>query len=132
MRLCKFLLDTSTLLLVSEGVDLSTKLQEDLDCDRVELYTLDAVVRELESLASSRSVRKAPPARHALNYVRERVAVLKAGEGEASGDNSILKYAASNPEYIIVTLDERLRKLLKVAGVRVATWWFSKRRFTTA
>lgn len=132
MRLCKFLLDTSVLLLIFEGVDLKIKLREDLDCDKVELHTLDVMVGELESLALSRSVKRAPPARYALNYVRDYVTVLKTDGGGASGDESILKYVASNPDYIVVTLDERLRKLLKVAGVRVATWWSSKQRFTIA
>lgn len=132
MRLCKFLLDTSVLLLIFEGVDLRIKLQEDLDCDRVELYTLDVVVRELESLASGRSVKKAPPAKYALNYVRNYVTVLNTDRKGISGDESILKYVANNPDYIVVTLDERLRELLKAAEVRVVAWWSSKRRFTIA
>lgn len=132
VRLCKLLLDTSALLLVGEGVDLEVKLREDLDCDKVEIYTLDTIVSELRSLASSRSVKKAPPAKHALDFVASRVIVVSAGASGVSGDKALLTYASSNPEYIVVTLDRKLRKLLKLVGVKVATWWSSKRRFSIA
>ena len=132
MRVCKFLLDTSALLLTSEGLDLGIKIGEDLDCDKVELYTLSNVIRELESLASSRSLKKAPPARHALNYVKEHVSILTVDDPSALGDEAIIKHAVNNPDFIVVTLDRRLRELLKSAGVRAATWWFSKRRFSIA
>lgn len=132
MRLCKILLDTSTLLLVSEGVDLEIKLREDLDCDKIELYTLDVVVSELRSLASSKSVRRAPPAKHALEYVAKHVKVVNTGSGEFSGDKALLDYVPVNPEYVVVTLDKKLRKLMKLAGFKVATWWYSRRRFSIA
>lgn len=133
MRLCKVLLDTNTLLLlVTEGIDLAIKLREDLDCDKIELYTLDVIVEELKSLASSRSVRKAPSARHALEYVAKHVAVLSTEGSETLGDKALLSYVSSNPDYIVVTLDKRLRKLLKLVGCRVATWWSSRRRFSIA
>lgn len=132
MRLCKVLLDTSALLLVSEGIDLNIKLREDLDCDKIELYTLDVVVRELKSLASSKSVRKAPPARHALEYVASHVLIIDTGTNDVSGDRALLNYVSVNPDYIVVTLDKKLRKLLKLAGFRVVTWWSSKRRFSIA
>ncbi len=132
MRLCKLLLDTSALLLVSEGVDLDIKLREDLDCDRVELYTLDVVVSELRNLASSKSVKKAPPAKHALEYVAKHVMVVKTGVDEGLGDRALISYASANPDYIVVTLDKKLRKLLKLMGVKVVTWWFSRCRFSIA
>ncbi|MGC8975045.1 MAG: hypothetical protein ACP5KB_02470 [Thermoprotei archaeon] len=132
MRLCKVLLDTSALLLVSEGIDLDIKLREDLDCDKVEMYTLDVVVRELKSLASSKSVRKAPPARHALEYVASHVLIVDTGINDVSGDKALLSYVSANPDYIVVTLDKKLRKLLKLAGFRVVTWWSSRRRFSIA
>ncbi|MEO3993459.1 MAG: hypothetical protein QN229_04035 [Desulfurococcaceae archaeon TW002] len=132
MRLCKLLLDTSALLLVGEGVDLEIKLREDLDCDRVELYTLDTIVSELRDLASSRSVKKAPPAKHALDFVTNRVIVVSTGTTNLSGDKALLTYASLNPEYIVVTLDRKFRKSLKLVGVKVATWWSSKRRFSIA
>lgn len=132
MRLCKILLDTSTLLLVSEGVDLEIKLREDLDCDKIELYTLDVVVSELRSLASSKSVRRAPPAKHALEYVAKHVKVVSTGSSESSGDKALLNYVSANPEYVVVTLDKKLRKLMKLAGFKVATWWYSRRRFSIA
>mgnify|MGYP000219628371 CR=1 FL=1 len=132
MRLCKLLLDTSALLLVSEGVDLDIKLREDLDCDRVELYTLDVVVSELRNLASSKSVKKAPPAKHALEYVTKHVMVVKTGIDEGLGDRALISYASANPDYIVVTLDKKLRKLLKLMGVKVVTWWSSRCRFSIA
>lgn len=132
MRLCKILLDTSTLLLVGEGVDLEIELREDLDCDKIELYTLDVIVDELRSLASSRSVRRAPPAKHALEYVSKHVKVVSTGSSESSGDKALLDYVSANPEYVVVTLDKKLRKLLKVAGFKAATWWSSRRRFSIA
>lgn len=132
MRLCKLLLDTSTLLLVSEGIDLEFKLREDLDCDKIELYTLDVIVGELRSLALSKSVKKAPPAKYALEYLASHVTVLSTGSSEAFGDKALLNYVTSNPDYIIVTLDKKLRKLLKLAGFKVATWWSSRRRFSIA
>lgn len=124
------LLDTSALLLLYEGVD-PLQAIEDLLQGRVEFYTLDAVVKELRSLAERVGSRKGRAARLALQHIVSSGAVKTIETGFAGlADEAIVKFASLHKDFIVVTLDEELRRRLKELGVRVLTWWFGRRRFS--
>jgi len=134
MKICKVLLDTSAFLLVAEGIDLLDELNRVLECEGIELYTLQEVVKELRNIADSRASRKSPAATIALDYIfrKNKVKVIPSDVEFHTADKAIIDFTKANNDFIVVTLDRRLKKALKSMNVKVLTWWYSRRRFSRA
>ncbi|NPA05036.1 MAG: 30S processome protein Utp24 [Crenarchaeota archaeon] len=114
-RLRYFVPDTSILLLIYEGVDVFTEVEELLETRPV-CILLTPVLRELERLASSaKPFRRRAAARLALQVVRRRCRVVDY-PGELA-DDAIVEYVRANPEAIAATADMGLRRRLMELGI---------------
>lgn len=133
-RTCNLVLDTSALLLVSEGVDPVQEAVEVLEgyCSDVRVVLLSPVIQELHRLASGRG-RKAAVARLALGELNKHGGRVQKVDfsGCSAADDCILKYSqgVQNAEVVVLTTDKRLARTLKETGIRYITWWRSRRRF---
>ncbi len=125
----KLLLDTSAFLLFFEGVDVFDKLWDALK-EPIEFYTLDKVVEELKNLAKSRGSKKGRAASLVLSKVIHKVKIIPAGGDYSTADDAIVDFVRHNPEFIVVTLDEELKKRLKELDAKVLTWWAGRHRFS--
>lgn len=133
-RLCELILDTSGLLLITEGVDPIAGAREALEeyCSSVRVTLLTAVLGELSGIASGRG-RRATAARIALSKLseyRSRVSLVDFTNC-SDVDGCILEYSQSlsEAEAVVLTTDRKLASLLKSRGIKYVTWWRSKRRF---
>lgn len=125
----KLLLDTSAFLLFFEGVDVFDKLWDALK-EPIEFCTLDKVVEELQNLARSRGSKRGRAASLVLDKVIHKVKIIPAGGDFPTADDAIVDFVRRNPEFIIVTLDEELKKRLKELDAKVLTWWAGRHRFS--
>jgi len=125
---CKVLLDTSVLLLVYDGVDPIESIDDALST-KCDYYVPDIVIDELIKLASKNIGIKSRAARLALQYMRGKVKVMITDKRYRTADEFIKKYVMSDPSIIVATTDDELKRELKSKGIRVITWWFSKRKF---
>ncbi len=134
MKFCKVLLDTSALLLATEGIDFLDELNKALECDKIELYTLQEVIEELKNIASSKASRKSPAATIALDYILRsgKINVITSNVRFHTADEAIIDFTKLNKDFIVVTLDRKLRKTLKSMDVKVLTWWYCRRKFSRA
>ncbi len=88
-------------------------------------------MRELRSLARKVGSRRGRAARLALQHLALSGAVEIVNTGlSRRADDAIVRFTATHRDFIVATLDEELRRRLKAQGVRVLTWWFSRRRFS--
>jgi len=112
----KALLDTNFLMIPGEfGVDVLSEL---LGLGYTEVFTIDLVIRELESLAVSKG-KEGRNARIGLEFIRKgEVVVLKAG-GERT-DDEILRLAKTRA-YVACTQDKDLIKRIQREGLPFIT-----------
>jgi len=126
---CKVLLDTSTLMLVYDGVD-PIELIDDAIEAKCEYLVPEPVIDELIRLSTQGIGFKSKAARLALKYLSGKVSVISLkGKKFKTADDFIKEYVKLNPDVIVATLDEDLKNYLKKLGIRIITWWFSKRKF---
>jgi len=125
---CKVLLDTSVLLLIYDGVDPIEGIDDALST-KCDYYVPDIVLDELIKLASKNTGIKSKAARLALQYMRGKVKVMITNRKYRTADEFIKKYVTSDPSIIVATMDDELKRELKSRGIRVITWWFSRRKF---
>jgi len=125
---CKVLLDTSVVLLVYDGID-PIELIDDVLNMKCDYFIPDIVIDELIRLASRDIGIRSRAARLALQYLRDRVKIIHTTRRYETADEFFKEYAANNPSIIIVTNDDELKKELKSKGIKVLTWWLSKRKF---
>ncbi len=112
----KVLLDTNFLLIPAQfGVDIFSEIDRVMD-DAYELVTIDAVVDELDKLATQGTAggkgadKKAAKVGRALLEVKK-VRVLKT-EKHLNADKLIVQQSKS-PDFIVATQDQELKRLLK-------------------
>jgi len=125
---CKVLLDTSVLLLIYDGVDPIEGIDDALST-KCDYYVPDIVLDELIKLASKNTGIKSKAARLALQYMSGKVKVMITNRKYRTADEFIKKYVTSDPSIIVATMDDELKRELKSRGIRVITWWFSRRKF---
>ena len=125
----KVLLDTSAFLLIYEGVDIFDKLWDALK-EPIEFYTLDKVVEELKNLAKSRGSRRGRAANLVLTNVIHKVKIIGTGGNYATADDAIVDFVKQNPEFVVVKLDDDLKRRLRNEGAKVLTWWAGRHRFS--
>ncbi len=125
---CKVLLDTSVVLLVYDGID-PIELIDDVLNMKCDYFIPDIVIDELIRLASRDIGIRSRAARLALQYLRDRVKIIHTTRRYETADEFFKEYATNNPSIIIVTNDDELKKELKSKGIKVLTWWLSKRKF---
>lgn len=108
----KFLLDANFLMIPGAlKIDVLRELQK---FGKPELYTLDLVARELESLSQGQG-RDARAARFALELVKSRnIRILKSQETAA--DKELLRIAKG---FVVCTQDSALRKRLRARKIHV-------------
>lgn len=125
----RVLLDTSVLLLIYDGIDVFSAVEDVLE-RKPKFITLDAVINELNKLSSKPGSRRGLAARFILNKgLLNKVNIVRSGQPNLLPDEAIVDYVKRNPEVIVVTLDKELRRKLKALGGKTLTWWLSRRRF---
>ena len=125
----RVLLDTSVLLLIYEGIDIFSGIEDFLERG-LEFETLDSVINELKRLSNKPGSRKGLAARFILSEgVLNKVTVIKTGNPGLLPDEAIVNYVRRSPEIVVVTLDKELRRKLKALGVKTLTWWLGRKRF---
>jgi rRNA-processing protein FCF1 len=105
---------------VSKAVKCIDRLEVDLG--KVEFVVLDVVIRELERLAGSSSVKRSKAAALALDMIRSQVFKVRVINihTRRSVDSMIVDYASANGCYV-ATLDSKLMKELRAKGIGVVT-----------
>ncbi|NOZ89113.1 MAG: 30S processome protein Utp24 [Crenarchaeota archaeon] len=126
-RLRRAAYDTSALLLLYEGVRVFEDVEDSLDA-RPECIVPRQVVEELERHAASRRLHLRRAARLALEAIRSRgCRVVEAPGGSA--DEALLWLALHDPELIVVTADNELRRRLREHGLPNVYYRASRRGF---
>jgi len=89
---------------------------------KVEFVVLDAVIRELERLSRSTSVKRSKTASLALDMIRNQVLRVRVVNVDIHRDvdSMIVDYASANGCYV-ATLDSKLIKELRAKGIGVVT-----------
>ena len=110
----KFILDTNFLLIPGQfKVDIFSELRK---FGRLELYTLDLSVKELEKLSLEKSF-DGMAAKLALGLVKEKgIHVLAAGRGSTDTE---IEAAAIFGSYTVCTQDKDLIGRLKTKGIKI-------------
>ncbi len=114
-RLRYFVPDTSILLLIYDGVDVFTEVEELLEA-KPQCILLAPVLRELERLSrSAKPFRRRAAARLALQVALRRCRVVDY-PGDVA-DDAIVEYVSRNPEAVAATADMGLLRRLRMLGI---------------
>ncbi len=125
------LLDTNALMMISEGVNVISDLEEELATKPV-YVCLESIVKELERIAESSGVKESKKARLALEVVNEKCIIVKSDFETADRDliSKALEFKSKGYRVIVATNDREIRRKLREAGVTVAFYRESKNKFT--
>lgn len=127
IRIPIVILDTSSLLITYEGIDVFTGIEEVLGsrCFFIVPYT---VIEELFKL-SLRVGRRSKAANLVLKLLRGRVFIYGHRKFRLADEEIVSISTYFRDEAYVVTIDDELKKKLKKLGIKVITWWFSKEKF---
>ncbi len=112
----KIVLDSSFLMVLAMK---PIKRLERLEVLNAEYIVLDAVIHELNSLATSKKVKRAKAARAALDLINRINAKIVYTNGKPI-DDLIIEYAINNHAYV-ATLDGEMKKRLREQGIGIVT-----------
>ena len=119
----KVILDTNFLFIPGDaGVDIFTEIQR-IMLESYELCVMESTINELENIISNTGKQKQGlNAKLGLILIKQKNLKTLASSSNHYADQSILDYAAKNPEKTIVaTQDKDLKQKLKKIPVRIIT-----------
>ncbi len=115
-RRVKVLLDTNMLLLLADGIDIFTQIEDVLET-KPEYIIIQPVLDELEKLIHNPSPKIRKKARFALEIAKEKCKIINYDYPKNKRvDDLIVKYALEN-SVIVATNDRELRKKLRSKGI---------------
>lgn len=114
----KIILDTNTLMAVSQfGIDIFSALEAQTP-ERYELFVLDKIVKELEKLINNSRLSEQKAAKLALELIKhKKIGIIQTPDNNLSADNELLTLKG----YAVVTQDKELKEKLKKIGTEVLT-----------
>ncbi len=121
------ILDTSSLLITYEGIDIFSSIEELLN-SKCYFLVPHTVIEELLRL-SLKGGRKSRAANLTLKLLRGKVFVYGLGRFRLADEEVKELSKLFKNDLYVVTLDDELKKVLKGLGIKVITWWFSKYKF---
>ncbi|MFP4567402.1 MAG: PIN domain-containing protein [Candidatus Woesearchaeota archaeon] len=119
----KIILDTNFLFIPGDvGIDIFTEMDRLMN-ESYDLYVMDSTIKELEHIILTTGKQKQGlNAKLGLILIKQKNLKTINGSSKNYADESILDYAAKNPEKtIIATQDKDLKQQLKKIPVRIIT-----------